>query len=88
MFLSGLTLGALSAPLAGEAQQTGKIYRIGFLAPASATQMAPYVEAFRQGLHEMGDVEGQNIAIELRYTDEHLDRLPDLAAVWLEGGST
>jgi hypothetical protein len=45
-FLCGLA-GTLDPSLTVEAQQTGKIYRIGFLAPASAMQMAPYVEAFR-----------------------------------------
>ena len=60
-----------------EAQQPKKIPRIGFLAP---TLQQHYVEAFQQGLRELGYVEGQNIAIEYRFADGKFERLPDLAA--------
>jgi len=60
-----------------EAQQPAKVPRIGYLA-GSATN--PRIDAFRQGLRELGYVEGKNIVIEWRYTEGKLDRLPALAA--------
>jgi putative tryptophan/tyrosine transport system substrate-binding protein len=62
-----------------EAQQR-KIPVIGYLSGGSASAAAPRVEAFRQGLRELGYTEGQNIGIEYRYADGNLDRMPDLAA--------
>jgi putative ABC transport system substrate-binding protein len=67
----------LGAPFVASAQQPGKIPRIGFLATSLTN---PNYEAFRQGLHEVGYVEGQNIAIERRYSEGRAERLPDLAA--------
>jgi len=77
-FVAGL--GAVLATPLGAGAQVGKVYRIGFLSPQSAADIAPHIDAFRQGLRELGDVEGQNIAIESRYADGRADRLPDLAA--------
>ncbi len=77
-FLATVTGGPLAAPLAAEAQQAGKVHRIGYLSGSSAT--AHLIEAFRQGLRELGWVEGQNIVIDYRYAEGRLDRLPDLAA--------
>jgi ABC-type uncharacterized transport system substrate-binding protein len=69
---------ALSFPV--EAQQPKKIPKIGFLsAPSRSAQSARY-EAFRQGLRELGYIEGKNIVIEWRYAEGKLERLPDLAA--------
>jgi len=65
--------------LAAQAQQAGKVARIGFLAQGPAPS-GPTFEAFRQGLRELGYVEGQNIVIEYRWAEERLERLPDLAA--------
>ena len=79
MFVGTLGLALLGAPLAPWAQ-AGKIYRIGFLSSQSNADIAPSIEAFRQGLRELGDVDGQNVAIESRYADGHADRLPALAA--------
>ena len=78
-FLASVTGGLLAAPLAAEAQQPGKIYRIGFLSPQSAEDITPCLDAFRRGLREVGDLEGQNIAIVPRYADGRPDRLPGMA---------
>jgi putative ABC transport system substrate-binding protein len=75
-----LALGVLAAPLAVDAQQTGKAPRIGVLAGATAATYAARFDSFRQGLRELGYVDGQNVAIEYRYADGKLERLPALAA--------
>ena len=66
--------------LSAEAQQPKKVPRIGFLAAASPSAISARVEAFRQGLRELGYVEGKNIVIEWRSAEGKLDRLPELAA--------
>jgi putative ABC transport system substrate-binding protein len=63
-----------------EAQQTKKIPRIGLLITSSSSSGSPRVEAFRQGLQELGYVEGKDIVIEYRYAEGKPDRLPALAA--------
>jgi len=75
-----LTLSILSAPLSSDGQQGGKVPRIGFLGGASPSAAAHLVDAFRQGLRDLGYVEGQNIAIEYRFAEGKAERLPDLAA--------
>jgi putative ABC transport system substrate-binding protein len=75
-----LALGLLAAPLAAEAQQAGKVPRIGYLSAGSPSGVPHLLEAFRQGLRELGWVEGQNIVIDYRYAEGRFDRLPDLAA--------
>jgi len=75
-----LTLSLLAAPLAADAQQAGKVPRIGFLSLTSPSDRPPLLDAFRQGLRELGWVEGQNIVIDYRYAEGRVDRLPDLAA--------
>jgi putative tryptophan/tyrosine transport system substrate-binding protein len=73
-----LALGLL-APLAGEAQQADKVARIGYLALNLAA--APHLpEAFRQGLRDLGYVEGRNVVIEYRDAEGKFERLPTLAA--------
>src|ERR671925_2328478 len=74
-----LALGALLLALCFpvEAQQSGKVYKIGFLRRASP--QAHEFEAFRQGLRDLGYMEGQNITIEQRYAHGVADRLADLA---------
>ena len=63
-----------------EAQQPTKVPRIGYLTAASLSAISARTEAFRQGLRELGYVEGKNIVIEWRYAEGKLDRLPALAA--------
>jgi len=78
-FLGTLAGSLLAAPLAAEAQQAAKIARIGYLAASLAAN--PHLrEAFRQGLHDLGYVEGRNVAIEYRDAEGKYDRLPALAA--------
>jgi putative ABC transport system substrate-binding protein len=78
-FLSAVSLAILTSPLSVEAQQAGKVWRIGYLGPTSATAAAHLVAAFREGLRDLGYVEGQNVAIEYRWADGDVDRLPLLA---------
>jgi putative ABC transport system substrate-binding protein len=69
---------ALSVP--ADAQQTGKVPRIGILAPGSSTfPTSAYHDSFRQGLRELGYIEGKNIFIEIRYAEGKQDRLSDIA---------
>ena len=63
-----------------EAQQTGKIFRIGFLDPSTASGSAVLLDAFRQELSKLGWIEGKNITIEYRFAEEKTERLPELAA--------
>jgi putative ABC transport system substrate-binding protein len=78
-FLAGTGAVLLAAPLAAEAQRAAKVYRIGFLSGSSAAASKVFVEQFRQGLRELGYVEGQNIIIEYRWADGQPGRLPQLA---------
>jgi ABC-type uncharacterized transport system substrate-binding protein len=86
MILRSLTLillvRLLAAPIAGEAQHGATIRRIGFLSPSSPSDplTSRNLGAFREGLRELGYVEGQNIAIEFRWAEGKYDRLPGLAA--------
>jgi ABC-type uncharacterized transport system substrate-binding protein len=75
-----VTLGLLLAPLAAEAQSPPKVPRLGVLAAYSSMAASRNHEAFRQGLHELGYVEGQTIVLEERWAAGQLERLPDLAA--------
>ena len=79
-FIGMLGVGLLAAPLATEAQQTGKVWRIGVLETTPVALNAANLEAFRQGLRELGYVERQNYAIEYRSADGRPERFPDLAA--------
>ena len=74
-FILSLTL----APLAVEAQEPGKIYRIGMLETTSMALNAANLDAFRQGLRELGYVEGRNFMIEYRSADGRRERFPELA---------
>ena len=78
-FLGAVTGGLLAAPLAAGAQQAGRLPRLGYLGASSPTLEPEILEAFRQGLRDLGYVEGQSIAIEYRWAEGHEDRLPELA---------
>src|SRR5256885_7851158 len=75
-----LALAILVASLATEAQQPTKVPRIGVLLPISDPERTRNLEAFRQGLRDLGYVEGQSIALEYRFADGKVERLPELAA--------
>ena len=75
-----LVIGVTVTPLAVKAQQTRKMPRIGVLAVGIPTMYAARYEAFRQGLRELGYIEGQTIVIEYRYAEGKSERLAELAA--------
>src|SRR5262245_44664834 len=62
-----------------EAQQQVKVPKIGWLAPATPAVAAPNIEAFRQGMRELGYVEGKTFVLELRYGEARAERLSELA---------
>jgi putative ABC transport system substrate-binding protein len=66
--------------VAADAQQPGKIFRIGFLDPSTASGTAVMVDAFRQELSKHGWIEGKNITIDYRFAEQKSERLPELAA--------
>src|SRR5215471_6101775 len=63
-----------------EAQQAGKIFRIGFLDNSTASGSAVLLDAFRQELSKLGWIEGKNITIEYRFGEQKLEQLPEFAA--------
>ena len=75
-----LACALLASPLAAAAQQPAKVPRIGVLYPGAARTLIPRMEGFRQGLRELGYVEGQNMAVETRSADGRPERFPELAA--------
>jgi putative tryptophan/tyrosine transport system substrate-binding protein len=80
-FLSTIAGGLLAAPLGGEAQQSAKMPRVGYLSPGSPSDPARLrrFDAFRQGLRELGYVEGQSIALEPRWAEGKYERYAALA---------
>jgi len=75
-----LVLVLLAVPLAIEAQQAGKAWRVGYLSSSSAVRERARLAAFQQGLRELGYLEGKSIFIEQRYAGGEFERLPELAA--------
>jgi putative ABC transport system substrate-binding protein len=75
-FVAGI-LALLAAPLAAEAQQAAKVYRVGMLL---AGERPTQVEGLRQGLREVGYIDGQNVVIEVRHAEGRFERLPAIAA--------
>jgi putative ABC transport system substrate-binding protein len=80
-FLALLVLGILVAPLVIKAQPRAKIPQVGFLHHSRQADEPQFrrLEAFRQGLRDLGYVEGQSILLEVRWSEGHLDRLAGLA---------
>ena len=83
-FLAGTGAVLLAAPLAAEGQQAGKVARVGVLSPGSPFVPSDAFGAFRQGLRDLGYVEGRNLAIEWRFAAGHDERLPELVAELLQ----
>ena len=79
-FFAAVAGGLLAAPLGAGAQPARKTARLGYLSAGSSTGNPRLVEAFREGLRELGWAEGQNLVLEYRWADGRFDRLPDLAA--------
>ena len=79
-FIGTVAGGLLAAPRVAETQKVVKTARIGYLGNTNPTHHAPSLVAFRQGLRDLGWVEGQNLSIEYRWADGDLARLPALAA--------
>src|SRR5215467_7764004 len=73
-----IILGTLLGSLAAQAQQTGHVYRIGFLGNSTATLEANLVGPFREGLRDFGYGEGLNVVIEYRWAEGKYDRFPAL----------
>ena len=87
-FVSSVALGLLAGPLAAGAQPAGKVWRIGWLGFSPGTPVPPgfLYEVFREGLRELGYVEGKNLAIERRYASPDPGRYPALAAELVAAG--
>jgi len=79
-FIGVIAGGLLAAPLAAEAQQAAKVPRIGFLGNSTAALEANLVGPFREGLRELGYIEGRNILIEYRWAEGQYERFPALIA--------
>src|SRR3989337_2429729 len=75
-----LALGILATPLATQAQQAGKVHRIGFLGNSTAALEANLVGPFREGLRDLGYDEGRNVLIEYRWAEGKYERFPALIA--------
>src|SRR5687767_2367558 len=76
-FLRTLSVSLLAVPLIADAQQAGKVWRIGFL--RSGHPPENYIAGLKQGLREQGYVPDQNVIVEIRATDGSVDQLPRLA---------
>src|SRR5688572_11947623 len=78
----GLALGALlvSLNIPAQAQQTGKVFRIGFLDPSTASGSAVLVDAFRQELSKLRWIEEKNISVDYRFLEGRRERMPEVAA--------
>src|SRR3954454_1817627 len=79
-FVGTLAGGLAMSRSMAEAQPVAKIYRVGFLLGATGESVLSLFLALKEGLHELGYVEGRNIAFVQRYADGKVERLPDLAA--------
>ena len=80
IFVATLLLGTMAAPFAADAQQSGKVPRIGFLGNSTAALEANLVGPFRDGLRDLGYDEGRNVLIEYRWAEGKYERFPTLIA--------
>ena len=87
-FIGRLVGGILAGPLAAQAQQAGKVYRIGYLSTPTRESVEHGLQAFLRKLRELGWVDGQNLIIEYRWAEGNVERLPDLAADLVRRKST
>jgi putative ABC transport system substrate-binding protein len=78
--LASILFALLAVAVTVEAQQPGKIFRIGFLDPSTASGSAGQLETFRQEMRKLGWIEGKNFTIEYRFAEQNPDRMPELAA--------
>jgi hypothetical protein len=74
--IATLLLSLLVVPCTSQAQRPTPIPRIGFIHPTAAAAGGDILDAFRQGLHDLGYVEGETIALEVRWAEGVADRLP------------
>jgi putative ABC transport system substrate-binding protein len=79
ILIAAITLGQFAAPIAASAQQAGRIVTIGYLGNSSPTLESNLVEAFREGLRQLGYVEGRNLIIKFEWAEGHQERHPALA---------
>jgi putative ABC transport system substrate-binding protein len=79
-----LAVSLLGQPFTADAQQAEKVHRVGVLGATSACAYAIYLDAFRQGLRDVGYVEGKNIVLESRWADGKYERLPGRAVELLQ----
>ena len=79
VFLAGVGVGLLTAPLTANAQRA-KVWKLGYLDQGAAARSKAYVDGLKQGLHALGWVEGRNIVFEVRFAEGKTDQLPRLAA--------
>jgi putative ABC transport system substrate-binding protein len=79
-FTVTLILSMLTVPLTSQAQPAAHVPRLGLLIPSAVSAVASRLEAFRQGLRDLGYVEGRNITLEYRFAEGQADRLPALVA--------
>ena len=77
--ISGLCAMLLALCFPAQAQQPKKIAKIGYLLPSTPAAAAHLLEAFRQGLRELGYVEGKTLVLEIRYGEARVERFPELA---------
>jgi putative ABC transport system substrate-binding protein len=78
-FLRTASVSLLVAPLAAQAQHVGKVWRLGFLGATSLSGYSGQVAAFREGLRDLGYIEGKNLAVDFRWAEGQYARLPELA---------
>jgi putative ABC transport system substrate-binding protein len=76
---AAVALGFLAAPLASEAQQAGKVYRIGYLTAPSRETAGAVANTLQVALRDLGWIAGRNLVIDYHFADSNLDRLRDLA---------